>query len=250
MMTAPPKPQTPNEQAQVSDSGSASKAKRLPMDKHLKRQIANSNERKRMQSINAGFLSLRAQMPHVQGEKLSKASILQHAAEYIYRLHQEKTTLLTENTTLKVLATKHGILDQTTSMDVCPINVDTKVEKSTSPIIDPVCVDDEEFDDDKETSEELEQIYSAHEELQALRQQLDRERVAREVLEQENRILHGQVEALETSQQTSEVSRRNLDLMLKAIRQIEGDAFSRPTTPRDVLTPVKSGFTSPRSMVR
>ena len=53
---------------------SASKAKRLPMDKHLKRQIANSNERKRMQSINAGFLSLRAQMPHVQGEKLSKVS--------------------------------------------------------------------------------------------------------------------------------------------------------------------------------
>ena len=55
-------------------ASSASKAKRLPMDKHLKRQIANSNERKRMQSINAGFLSLRAQMPHVQGEKLSKVS--------------------------------------------------------------------------------------------------------------------------------------------------------------------------------
>lgn len=48
------------------------KPKRLPMDKHLKRQIANCNERKRMQSINTGFVALRAQMPHIQGEKLSK----------------------------------------------------------------------------------------------------------------------------------------------------------------------------------
>lgn len=46
------------------------------MDKHLKRQIANSNERKRMQSINTGFVALRAQMPHIQGEKLSKVGPL------------------------------------------------------------------------------------------------------------------------------------------------------------------------------
>lgn len=43
-----------------------------PMDKKLRRQIANCNERRRMQSINAGFHTLRVLMPHLQGEKLSK----------------------------------------------------------------------------------------------------------------------------------------------------------------------------------
>jgi transcription factor AP-4 len=46
------------------------------MDKKLRRQIANSNERRRMQSINQGFHSLRLLMPHLQGEKLSKVCIL------------------------------------------------------------------------------------------------------------------------------------------------------------------------------
>lgn len=43
-----------------------------PLDKKLRRQIANCNERRRMQSINAGFHTLRVLMPHLQGEKLSK----------------------------------------------------------------------------------------------------------------------------------------------------------------------------------
>lgn len=43
-------------------------------DKKMRRQIANSNERRRMQSINAGFQSLRNQLPHHEGEKLSKVS--------------------------------------------------------------------------------------------------------------------------------------------------------------------------------
>lgn len=48
-----------------------------PMDhdeKKMRRQIANSNERRRMQSINAGFQSLRQLLPHHEGEKLSKVS--------------------------------------------------------------------------------------------------------------------------------------------------------------------------------
>ena len=45
------------------------------MDKKLRRQIANSNERRRMQSINQGFHSLRLLMPHLQGEKLSKVCV-------------------------------------------------------------------------------------------------------------------------------------------------------------------------------
>lgn len=41
-------------------------------EKRMRRQIANSNERRRMQSINAGFQSLRNLLPHHEGEKLSK----------------------------------------------------------------------------------------------------------------------------------------------------------------------------------
>jgi hypothetical protein len=41
-------------------------------DRRLRREIANSNERRRMQSINAGFQSLRTLLPHHEGEKLSK----------------------------------------------------------------------------------------------------------------------------------------------------------------------------------
>lgn len=43
-------------------------------EKRMRRQIANSNERRRMQSINAGFQSLRNLLPHHEGEKLSKVS--------------------------------------------------------------------------------------------------------------------------------------------------------------------------------
>lgn len=43
-------------------------------EKRMRREIANSNERRRMQSINAGFQSLRSLLPHHEGEKLSKVS--------------------------------------------------------------------------------------------------------------------------------------------------------------------------------
>ena len=47
-------------------------------EKRLRREIANSNERRRMQSINAGFASLKQLLPHTEGEKLSKVSTAQH----------------------------------------------------------------------------------------------------------------------------------------------------------------------------
>uniref|UniRef100_A0A8R1DQE2 BHLH domain-containing protein n=1 Tax=Caenorhabditis japonica TaxID=281687 RepID=A0A8R1DQE2_CAEJA len=52
----------------------------------MRRQIANCNERRRMQSINAGFMSLRALLPRKEGEKLSKAAILQQTAEMVHQL--------------------------------------------------------------------------------------------------------------------------------------------------------------------
>lgn len=55
-----------------SPPSSGESSQKRPMDKKLRRQIANSNERRRMQSINEGFHNLRLLMPHLQGEKMSK----------------------------------------------------------------------------------------------------------------------------------------------------------------------------------
>jgi len=60
-------------------------------DRRLRRQIANCNERRRMQSINAGFQALRQFLPQRCGEKLSKAAILQQTAELIQHLQLEKS---------------------------------------------------------------------------------------------------------------------------------------------------------------
>ncbi|MBN3305092.1 TFAP4 factor, partial [Amia calva] len=44
-------------------------------ERRIRREIANSNERRRMQSINAGFQSLKTLIPHTDGEKLSKVVV-------------------------------------------------------------------------------------------------------------------------------------------------------------------------------
>lgn len=49
--------------------------KTMEAEKRIRREIANSNERRRMQSINAGFQALRTLLPRHEGEKLSKVSI-------------------------------------------------------------------------------------------------------------------------------------------------------------------------------
>ena len=48
-------------------------------ERKIRREIANSNERRRMQSINAGFQSLRTLLPQHEGEKLSKVNIFLHS---------------------------------------------------------------------------------------------------------------------------------------------------------------------------
>lgn len=44
----------------------------MEAEKRIRREIANNNERRRMQSINAGFQALRTLLPRHEGEKLSK----------------------------------------------------------------------------------------------------------------------------------------------------------------------------------
>ncbi|KAA0197721.1 Transcription factor AP-4 [Fasciolopsis buskii] len=71
----------------LNDSNGPNGQDHLEQEKRVRREIANSNERRRMQSINAGFDSLRILLPPMQdGEKMSKATILQLTAEYINNL--------------------------------------------------------------------------------------------------------------------------------------------------------------------
>lgn len=58
----------------ISNVGRVSSRSHMEQEKRMRREIANSNERRRMQSINAGFQSLRTLLPHHEGEKLSKVS--------------------------------------------------------------------------------------------------------------------------------------------------------------------------------
>lgn len=66
----------------VDDNGGDSNSQATPIsgkmslesEKRMRREIANSNERRRMQSINAGFQNLRSLLPRHEGEKLSKVS--------------------------------------------------------------------------------------------------------------------------------------------------------------------------------
>uniref|UniRef100_A0A1B6KRS9 BHLH domain-containing protein n=1 Tax=Graphocephala atropunctata TaxID=36148 RepID=A0A1B6KRS9_9HEMI len=169
----------------------------MEQEKRIRREIANSNERRRMQSINAGFQSLRTLLPHHEGEKLSKAAILQQTAEYIYQLEQEKTRLLSQNCQLKRLINQHEGEPLTTSA--------AKKRKTETGLV--VSVADEVITSDgamavagavvnagagSPTLLDIEQA-GANSELIDLRVQLDRERGLRMILEDQVRSLETQL---------------------------------------------------------
>jgi len=87
----------------------------LESDKRIRREIANSNERRRMQSINAGFTSLKQLLPNKDGEKLSKAAILQQTAEYIECLERENEELKASNKKLKKMVNHQESPDSSSS---------------------------------------------------------------------------------------------------------------------------------------
>ncbi|XP_011833891.1 PREDICTED: transcription factor AP-4, partial [Mandrillus leucophaeus] len=117
-----------------------------------------------MQSINAGFQSLKTLIPHTDGEKLSKAAILQQTAEYIFSLEQEKTRLLQQNTQLK------RFIQELSGSSPKRRRAEDKDEGIGSPDI---------WEDEK--AEDLRR------EMIELRQQLDKERSVRMMLEEQVR---------------------------------------------------------------
>ncbi|XP_076312333.1 uncharacterized protein LOC143225952 isoform X2 [Tachypleus tridentatus] len=104
----------------------------MEQEKRIRREIANSNERRRMQSINAGFQSLRTLLPQHEGEKLSKAAILQQTTEYIYQLEQEKARLLAQNCQLKRLLNYQLHIDSDGSSPESPLPKRKKTETESS----------------------------------------------------------------------------------------------------------------------
>ncbi|XP_045899010.1 transcription factor AP-4 [Micropterus dolomieu] len=139
-------------------------------ERRIRREIANSNERRRMQSINAGFQSLKTLIPHSDGEKLSKAAILQQTAEYIFTLEQEKTRLLQQNSQLK------RIIQELSGSSPKRRRAEEKDEGIGSPDI----LEEEKSDD-------------LRREMIELRQQLEKERSVRMILEDQLRSLDAQL---------------------------------------------------------
>ncbi|KAK3520324.1 hypothetical protein QTP70_021362 [Hemibagrus guttatus] len=135
-------------------------------ERRIRREIANSNERRRMQSINAGFQSLKTLIPHSDGEKLSKAAILQQTAEYIFSLEQEKTRLLQQNTQLK------RFIQEFSGSSPKRRRAEEKDEGIGSPDI-----------------MEEEKVEDLRREMIELRQQLEKERSVRMMLEEQIRSL-------------------------------------------------------------
>ncbi|XP_053550871.1 transcription factor AP-4 isoform X2 [Bombina bombina] len=192
-------------------------------ERRIRREIANSNERRRMQSINAGFQSLKTLIPHTDGEKLSKAAILQQTAEYIFSLEQEKTRLLQQNNQLK------RFIQEFSGSSPKRRRAEDKDEGIGSPDIW-----------EEEKAEDLRR------EMIELRQQLDKERSIRMMLEEQllpahlppapthhptvivpaptptshhvNVVTMGHSSVISTVS----TSRQNLDTIVQAIQHIEG----------------------------
>lgn len=139
-------------------------------ERRIRREIANSNERRRMQSINAGFHSLKTLLPHADGEKLSKAAILQQTADYIFTLEQEKTQLLAQNNQLKRFIQEFSGSSPKRK----------RAEEKDEGIGSPDTLDEDKVDD-------------LRREMLELRQQLEKERSTRMQLEEQMRTLDTQL---------------------------------------------------------
>ncbi|XP_068583602.1 transcription factor AP-4-like isoform X1 [Cebidichthys violaceus] len=185
-------------------------------ERRIRREIANSNERRRMQSINAGFQSLKTLLPHTDGEKLSKAAILQQTSDYIFALEQEKTQLLAQNNQLK------RFIQEFSGSSPKRRRAEEKDEGIGSP----------------DTLEE-EKVEEVRREMLELRQQLDKERSARMQLEEQVRSLNSQLQPERLKVITQQVEEEQALLQsqtLLRLQQIHA-ADRRPHSPQVLASP-------------
>ncbi|XP_061163973.1 transcription factor AP-4-like [Saccostrea echinata] len=213
-------------------------------EKKMRREIANSNERRRMQSINAGFQSLKSLIPHSDGEKLSKAAILQQTSDYIEQLESDKTRLLAINNQLSTQLKRLLGSDYEKQVSINNYNPSPPTKRKKR---------DTESSDEG-ISADYEDINEIKREMIDLRCQLDRERHLRMMLQKQNQSYHLKqehptfvehmqekrpkdkviyVESVESeedeklhernSSDSESMSRRNLETIVEAIRHLEGD---------------------------
>ncbi|KAM4534847.1 transcription factor AP-4 isoform 3-T3 [Fundulus diaphanus] len=167
-----------------------------------------------MQSINAGFQSLKTLIPHSDGEKLSKAAILQQTAEYIFTLEQEKTRLLQQNSQLK------RIIQELSGSSPKRRRAEEKDEGIGSPDIL-----------EEEKTEDLRR------EMIELRQQLEKERTVRMMLEDQMRSLDAQLypEKLKAIAQQVQEQQVQTQSLVRLQKQLERDLT--PAHSPQVLAP-------------
>ncbi|KAM9856888.1 transcription factor AP-4-like [Aulostomus maculatus] len=184
-------------------------------ERRIRREIANSNERRRMQSINAGFQSLKTLLPHTDGEKLSKAAILQQTADYIFTLEQEKAQLLAQNNQLK------RFIQEFSGSSPKRRRAEEKDEGIGSP----------------DTLEE-EKVEELRREMLELRQQLDRERAARIQLEEQVRSLDSTLHPERLKVITQQVEEEQALLQSQTLLRLQQiQAADRQTNSPQVLAP-------------
>uniref|UniRef100_A0A3Q3FF76 Transcription factor AP-4 n=1 Tax=Labrus bergylta TaxID=56723 RepID=A0A3Q3FF76_9LABR len=177
-------------------------------ERRIRREIANSNERRRMQSINAGFQSLKTLLPHTDGEKLSKAAILQQTSDYIFALEQEKTQLLAQNNQLK------RFIQEFSGSSPKRRRAEDKDEGIGSP----------------DTLEE-EKVEELRREMLELRQQLDKERSARMQLEEQVRSLDTQLHPERLKVITQQVEEEQALLQSQTLLRLQQIHVLAPPTP-------------------
>ncbi|KAF7198924.1 transcription factor AP-4 isoform X2 [Nothobranchius furzeri] len=170
-----------------------------------------------MQSINAGFQSLKTLIPHSDGEKLSKAAILQQTTEYIFTLEQEKTRLLQQNSQLK------RIIQELSGSSPKRRRAEEKDEGIGSPDIL-----------EEEKTEDLRR------EMIELRQQLEKERSVRMMLEDQMRSLDAQLypeklKVITQQLQEQQVQAQTLIRLQQQQKQLEQDIT--PAHSPQVLAP-------------
>nr|XP_023014038.1 transcription factor AP-4 isoform X1 [Leptinotarsa decemlineata] len=165
----------------------------MEKEKRMRREIANSNERRRMQSINNGFQALRILLPHHEGEKLSKAAILQQTAEYIYVLEQEKTRLLAQNCQLKRLINQHE------GGELPP------KKRKTDLVIPSLTVDSADEGLGSMSPELIAAVTTPADCSTDMKMQLERERGMRLILEDQVRQLEAQLFQQQQQQQTAQI---------------------------------------------
>lgn len=220
-------------------------------EKRAKREIANMNERRRMKNINAGFHSLRALLPQKHdGEKLSKAAILQHTSTYIYQLEQEIAKLLAVNSELKrcvggsaaaQVNTPEWVKRFASQPPDCPSCKRRKYENSHRLELDSSPNGGDGSSTESSSEQELNvksrarsksngRTTDLRKELQRMQKMLDEERRIRKSLEDERFLQHGLSNGRQYPSGTA-------DEVEVASESIEIEMHSCPASPPDVSEP-------------